>query len=150
MGSRKRIVLVDDSADDAEFVRRAVERHYPDAEFVVHRSGEEGAAALVASVADSMESGPDLVLLDLKLPRFDGHAVLRELRQRVPAASLPVVVFTSSREPGDIARAYAAGANSYVAKPVAFDTYQEVVGAVVRYWLDVNVRGADPSAGRHG
>ena len=136
MARSKHLVLVDDSADEAQFVRRALASGYPDAQLTVFRSGAEALAHLLG------QAGPppaDVVLLDLKLPGLDGHAILQALRERFAPGDLPVVVFTSSREALDLARAYATGANSYVVKPLVYEEYGRVVSLVARYWLDVNV-----------
>jgi two-component system response regulator len=135
MPRRNRIVLVDDSADEVEFVRRALAGAYPDAELVAFRSGAD---ALAHFLDGARSPRADMVLLDLKLPRLDGHTILRALRERFSAGELPVVIFTSSRERSDLARAYAAGANSYVVKPLVYERYLTTVEAVARYWLDVN------------
>ncbi len=142
MGSRRFVVLVDDSADEAEFVRRAIAAACPGAEFRAFRGGAEA----LEQLPNLMEGAPPAVLLlDLKLPGLNGHAILKELRRRWTAGELPVVVFTSSREPSDVRKAYDAGANSYVVKPVAFEEYSSVVALMARYWLEMNTpatRGA--------
>lgn len=144
MRRRKRLVLVDDSADEVEFVRRALASSYAEAELIPFRNGSTALDHLEAGMDGGM---PGVVLLDLKLPGLDGHAILRELRKRFTSEQVPVVMFTSSREASDLERAYAAGANSYVVKPLVFEEYAAVVGLVARYWLDVNVAG-DPEGGR--
>ncbi len=140
-GTRPRVVLVDDSPDEAAFVRRALAVSHPDAELTVLHSGHEALARLTRQGSDSPDPAPaEGVLLDLKLPALDGHAILTELRKRFALGELPIVVFTSSREPADVARAYAAGANSYAVKPLVFEEYLQLVQAAAHYWLDVNVR----------
>ncbi|HSW29693.1 MAG TPA: response regulator [Longimicrobiales bacterium] len=135
MARRKRLVLIDDSETEMEFVRRALEAIYPGAEFHAFRNGADA----LAHLCDAPEVlRADVILLDLKLPGLDGHAILKALRERFAPGDLPVVVFTSSREASDLARAYAAGANSYVVKPLVYEHYGEVVGLVARYWLDAN------------
>lgn len=142
MGKKKRIVLVDDSSDEAEFVRRALARACPDAELRVFRTGAEAVRYLVGSgPSRGREEVVHVVLLDLKLPGLGGHAILRELREHHSPGELPVVIFSSSREPSDLEEAYRLGANSFVVKPVVHEDYVEVVGLVARYWLDVNIFG---------
>jgi two-component system response regulator len=87
---------------------------------------------------------PDLVLLDLKLPKIDGSEVLRQLRNDPRTNRLCVVVFTSSSEPADIARCYALGCNSYVIKPVTYEDYIEAVRNIAAYWLALNASPARP------
>lgn len=140
-GARKHVVLVDDSPDEAAFVRRALAISHPDAELTVMHSGREALERLRWQGAESRDAAPaDVVLLDLKIPAMDGHAILTALRSRFSLGELPVVVFTSSREPSDVSRAYAAGANSYAVKPLVFEEYLQLVQAAAHYWLDVNVR----------
>lgn len=133
---QNRVVVVDDSPDEEAFVRHALAASHPEAELHVYRSGEEAVAALTTGG----DGRPALVLLDLKMRGLDGHIVLTRLRQHFRPGALPVVIFTSSREPSDVARAYAAGANSYVVKPTVFEDYLELVASTARYWLDLNVR----------
>jgi two-component system response regulator len=146
----KRVVLVDDSWDEAEFVRRALMQRCPDAELRVFRRGMEAVRYLTGSDAtEGRTEAAGLVMLDLKLPGHGGHSVLRELRERYAPGELPVVIFSSSREPSDVAKAYRLGANSYVVKPMVHEEYVEVVGLVARYWLDVNVLKAGDAGADH-
>lgn len=131
---------MDDSTDDIAFVRRALATNCPDAEFLAFRAGTEAIARLSD---DRAEPRIALVLLDLKLPGLDGHAILAALRSRWSQGQLPIVVFSSSREASDVKRAYANGANSYVVKPLVFEEYTRVVGLTARYWLDLNVKTDD-------
>lgn len=135
---RKLIVMVDDSTDDAEFVRRALARRCPDAELRVFQRGSDAVQFLTDPLSQWRDGGLRLVLLDLKLPGLGGHAVLRELREHHGPGELPIVIFSSSREPADVGGAYRLGVNSYVVKPVVHEDYVEVVGLVGRYWLDAN------------
>lgn len=97
----------------------------------------DGALALEALAA--MDHLPDLVLLDLKLPKIDGSEVLRQLRGDARTSRLCVVVFTSSSEPADIERCYALGCNSYVIKPVNYEDYIEAVHRFADNWLTQNL-----------
>ncbi len=93
---------------------------------------------------------PHLVLLDLKLPKIDGLQVLERLRQEPRAASLPIVILTSSNEERDLVESYRLGANSYIRKPVDFQQFMEAVRQLGLYWLVLNQTpfrwGAAPSA----
>ena len=82
---------------------------------------------------------PDLILLDLKMPKTDGFEVLRQLKAAPGVKRIPVVILTSSKEEGDRAMSYDCGANSYLVKPVSFDGFLEVVKQVDDYWLTLNV-----------
>jgi CheY-like chemotaxis protein len=83
------------------------------------------------------------VLLDLKLPRLDGLDVLRKIREDDRTKSLPVVILTSSREKRDIAEAYRLGVNSYVVKPVGFDSFMKTVSTLAHYWGVINEKPND-------
>ena len=82
---------------------------------------------------------PDLILLDLRLPKIDGHEVLRRIKQAPSLKRIPVVVLTSSKEEGDRALSYDGGANSYLLKPVSFEGFLKVVRQLKEYWLTLNV-----------
>lgn len=96
----------------------------------------DGDEALPASTATPPL--PAVVLLDLKLPRLDGHQVLARIRGHERTGTIPVVVLTSSKEESDVMRSYASGVNSFVQKPVNFDSFQEAVRRLAIYWLNVN------------
>jgi two-component system, response regulator len=138
-------MLVEDNLDDERLVVRAFRKAGID-EFVVARTGEE---ALNVLEAQAKHAYPSLVLLDLKLPKVNGLEVLRSMRQNEETKLVPVVVFTSSDEEGDILQCYELGANSYIRKPVDYESFMEAVQAVISYWLGLNraapsVSGATP------
>ena len=135
------ILLVEDNPQDAELTVRALKKkNLANRLFVV----EDGAVALDFVFSRGKFAGrapgtsPQVVLLDLKLPKVSGLEVLKTLKQDERTRSLPVVVVTSSREDPDIKEAYALGANSYVVKPVDFDAFAEAVSSLGLYWLMVN------------
>lgn len=134
------ILLVEDNADDAELALRAFERTPVKNAIVLARDGLEALDYLFASgpYADPPPSPPDVVLLDLKLPRVDGLEVLRRVRSDQRTRRVPIVVMTSSREATDIARCYELGANSYVRKPVQFSEFVQTIHQVGAYWLRLN------------
>ena len=132
-----RILIVEDNPDDESLTQRGL-RKTP-AEITVASDG-----ALALEMLAAAEHLPDLVLLDLKLPKIDGSEVLHQLRNNVRTSKLCVVVFTSSSEPADIARCYALGCNSYVIKPVTYEDYIEAVRSIAAYWLTLNVSPARP------
>ena len=136
------ILLVEDNPDDVELTRLAfVEAGEPHRLHVVS-DGAEALDYLLARGrhADRDPAGlPALVLLDLNLPRLDGHEVLQAIRAEDATRCLPVVVLTTSIEPSDVDRAYAIGANSYLQKPVEFDRFVDVVRHISRYWLAINL-----------
>ncbi|MCE2998348.1 MAG: response regulator [Betaproteobacteria bacterium] len=133
-----RVLLVEDTRDDESLTLRGLRGIADGIEVSVVR---DGAAAL-----DHLQSGgplPALVIVDLKLPKVDGAEVLRRIRENEGLRHLCVVVFTSSSEPRDISRCYALGCNSYVIKPVAYESYIDAVRQISRYWLQLNTPPRD-------
>jgi two-component system response regulator len=126
------VMLVEDNLDDERLVVRAFHRAGLD-DFVVARTGEEA-----LSLLGRPNSPISLVLLDLKLPKVSGLEVLKFIRENSATSLVPVVVFTSSDEEGDIARCFESGANSYIRKPVDYESFMEAVQAVLTYWLGLN------------
>lgn len=125
------VLLVDDSPDEILLAKRAFAKAGLGGILRV----ADGSAPGNLQLQDAEGALPALVLLDLQMPGKDGLTVLRELRAAPGASSVPVVVLSSSDEPRDIANAYAAGANSYLRKPVDFDQFVQLVIDVHRYWL---------------
>jgi len=141
------VLVVEDNPDDAFLIRRAFTRGYPDVALHLVDDGEAATAFLEAAEAgggDAPGPLPDLMLLDLKLPRMSGFEVLRWLRSVPRLRRLPVVVLTSSRERSDVDQAYDLGANSYLVKPVSADSARSLGSALGLYWLQLNV---PPSVG---
>lgn len=126
------ILLVEDNADDEALALRALKKCAASVRVEVARDGAE---ALSRVQAKSDGALPDVVLLDLKLPKISGLDVLRRLRADPRTRCLPVVVLTSSGEDADIVESYLAGANSYVRKPVDFDEFTRAVGDIGHFWL---------------
>jgi two-component system response regulator len=128
------IVLVEDNADDEELTVRALKRSGIANRIDVARDGQEALDYLL----DTSRALPQLVLLDLKLPRIDGLEVLRRVRQDERGKLVPIVILTSSKEEGDLLSGYRNGASSYVRKPVDFDKFAEAVRQLGLYWLAIN------------
>src|SRR6476620_6264109 len=126
------ILLVEDNPMDVDLTRRALRRHRLDDELMVARDGEEAVNMILGW--ESGEAVPALILLDLKLPRVSGLEVLERLKRHSSFASVPIVVLTTSRDDGDLRRAYELGANSYIVKPVDFDKFLEVAAQIELYW----------------
>jgi two-component system response regulator len=129
------VLLVEDNPEDIELTQHAWQKARVLNPLVVFRDGAE---VLDHLLADTAPPPPKVVLLDLKLPRIDGFEVLLRLRADARYRHLPVVVLTSSDQTPDIARAYAAGATSYIVKPVDFEKFVEAVGRVGLYWCLLN------------
>jgi CheY-like chemotaxis protein len=134
--SQKPILLVEDNEDDEKLTLRALKKNHILNEVVVARDGVEALTYLFpASGANVL---PQVILLDLNLPRVNGVEVLKRVRSEERTKFLPVVVLTSSKQEEDIARSYAVGANAYVRKPVEFAEFMEAVRALGCFWLLLN------------
>ncbi|HEX7219186.1 MAG TPA: response regulator [Burkholderiales bacterium] len=129
------ILLVEDDPADAELTMRALRRHrlvnkihwVKDGEQALEYMGGAGVATL-----------PKLVLLDLKMPKVDGMEVLRKLKGSAATQAVPVVIMTSSNEEKDVVESYNLGANSYIVKPVNFESFLDTVAKVGLYWVLTN------------
>ena len=134
-----KILLVEDNPDDEQLTLRAFAKANVANQIVVARDGAEALEMLLGEGAHAGNAiTPQVVLLDLKLPKLDGLAVLRRLREDERTATLPVVVLTSSNEDRDIVESYRLGCNSYVRKPVDFSEFITAVGQLGLYWLVLN------------
>ncbi len=140
MSAGKIVLLVEDNRDDELLTIRAFKKNNLRNEIVVARDGVEALEYLFCTGphAGREPTLPELVLLDLKLPRLDGLEVLRQVRADARTAVLPVVVLTSSKQEEDLMKSYQLGANSYVRKPVEFEAFLEAVKNLGLYWLVVN------------
>jgi len=134
------ILLVEDNPDDVELTLRALRNHRVSADVQVARDGAEALSYLL----DLGSLPPDLVLLDLNLPKISGLEVLARIRENLSIRSLPVVVLSTSSEERDIAAAYRLGANSYIRKPVGFEDFVTTIHSVADYWLSLNVPAPRP------
>jgi two-component system response regulator len=135
------ILLVEDNPDDEALTLRALRKANVRNEVVVARDGVEALEFLFGTgphAGRDTEKLPQVVLLDLKLPRLDGLEVLRRLRADARTKILPVVILTSSNEDEDRLAGYQLGANSYVRKPVDFSQFVEAVRQLGLYWLLLN------------
>lgn len=137
----KIILLVEDNPRDEELTLRALKRNNIRNEVVVVHDGAEALDYLFGRGADAerdVSALPEVVLLDLKLPKIDGLEVLRRIRGGEKTKLLPVVILTSSDEEKDLVAGYEAGCNSYVRKPVDFQQFAEAVRQLGLYWLVLN------------
>lgn len=135
-----KILLIEDNPDDEQLTMRALRKLASKTSVSVARDGQEALDYLL----DESHSLPNLVLLDLKLPKISGLEVLERLRKIERTRFLLVVVLTSSDEPSDVRASYQQYANSYIRKPVAYEEFGEVVRQLGLYWLDTNIH---PSIG---
>lgn len=136
----KIILLVEDNQDDAELTLLSLEKSHVNKVVVV----PDGVEALDYLFCNGKYAGrapdefPEVVLLDLKLPKLDGHQVLDRIRADPRTRLLPVVILTSSDTKRDVVRSYEGGANSYVRKPVDFQEFSEAVKHLGLYWVLLN------------
>jgi DNA-binding response OmpR family regulator len=142
MSKCARILLVEDSRLDIALTMDAFRQLRLANQVTIVTDGEEALDFLFGRgpYADrNAHPLPDLVLLDLNLPKVDGHEVLREVKASAKLKRVPVIMLTSSREEGDRALSYDMGANSYIVKPLSFDGFLNVVRKIEDYWLTLNV-----------
>ncbi|WP_144124219.1 response regulator [Catellatospora sichuanensis] len=137
-----RILLVEDDAGDALLVADALDT-FGLAESIFHV--EDGDQALTF-LQDASSPRPDLVLLDLNLPRVSGHTVLSAVKNDQRLSTIPVVVFSTSSNPDDVQASYGSHANAYVVKPQDIDGYDEVIGAIYRFFDEIALRSPAPAA----
>jgi two-component system, response regulator len=133
------ILLVEDNPDDADLTVRALVKNNIANKVVIARDGVEALEHLHGLAGRPMLR-PEIVLLDLKLPRLDGAEVLRRIRADDRTRLQPVIILTSSGEEADVIQGYRLGANSYVRKPVDFVEFIDAVRALGLFWLVLNVR----------
>jgi len=135
------ILLVEDNPDDELLTLMAFRDNKIINEIVVARDGEEALDLLFVTGKfkdREVKRLPQLILLDLKLPKVDGLEVLQKIRSTEETRFLPVVILTSSREEKDIIKSYQLGANSYIRKPVDFEQFSQAIKQLGNYWLVLN------------
>ena len=137
MNRNRTILLVEDNPDDVELTKRALARSNVASELVVARDGAEALDYLFSAGGDHHQL-PQLVLLDLKLPKIDGLEVLQRVREDKRTKLLRIIVLTSSNEDEDKLRSYDLGASSFVRKPLDFGEFVEAARQLGQYWLVLN------------
>jgi two-component system, response regulator len=144
------ILLVEDNPDDEELTLLALARNNIVNTVMVVRDGAEALDWIFGTgqfAGRDMSVIPAVILLDLKLPKIDGLEVLRRLRENEATRYYPVVILTSSREEQDLLTGYNYGANSYIVKPVEFDSFMKAVGQLGLYWMLLN-QAPPPATGK--
>lgn len=139
--SKKIILLVEDNPDDVDLTLRAFKKSRITNEVVVVQDGAQALEYLTSTgmyAGNTIEDLPQLILLDLHLPKVSGLDVLRAMRADPHTKLLPVVVLTSSDEEGDVINSYELGANSYIRKPVNFEQFLDAAQQIGLYWLVLN------------
>ena len=132
--SQRSILLVEDDPDHEALTIRALKKSNIVNDVAIARDGEEAINMLLGPNPIK----PQVILLDLKLPKLDGLEVLRRIRESEATRTLPVVVLTSSDEERDVVRSYSLGVNSYIRKPVNFTDFAEATRQLGMYWLVLN------------
>lgn len=143
---KKIILLVEDNPDDELLLLRALTKNHIANKVIVARDGVEALDYLFGTgeyAGRDMSLMPQVILLDLKLPKIDGLEVLKRIRASALTKLIPVIVLTTSTEQQDIVRSYDLGANSYVHKPVDFDEFIEATRQLGLYWLVINRTASD-------
>lgn len=138
------ILLIEDNPDDIELTKLAFQKNNFANEIVVVEDGQEAIDFLLGDHPEGIEKlgYPEVILLDLQLPKINGHEVLKRIKANKNTKRLPVVILTSSQEEEDIIKGYDYGANSYVRKPVDYQEFLTVVNNLGVYWLAINKSGA--------
>jgi len=135
------ILLVEDNPDDIDMTLRALRKANIVNHIKIARDGQEALEFIFGEdtqAAHNLDEVPKLILLDLKLPRIDGFEVLKRIKGNPRTKRVPIVVLTSSREQQDVVETYQLGVNSYIVKPVNFESFVDAVGKLGMYWLLLN------------
>jgi CheY-like chemotaxis protein len=135
------ILLVEDNPDDLDLTLRALRKANLANHIHVARDGAEALEFIFGEGVHSgrsLDNGPTVILLDLKLPKVDGLEVLQRIKSDSKTKHIPVVVLTSSKEQSDVVKSYEYGVNSYVVKPVNFEAFAAAVQELGLYWLLLN------------
>lgn len=131
------ILLVEDDPGDVLMTREALEEHKVMNNLFVVNNGEDAVSFLTRQGDHAAAPGPDLILLDLNLPRLDGREVLARIKADEELRRIPVVVLTTSQAEEDILRSYDLHANAYVAKPVDFEQFSRVVRQIDEFFISI-------------
>jgi two-component system response regulator len=138
---RADILLVEDNPNDIKLTLHAFKSANLANSVHVARDGVEALEFIFGAALNTDEAIPEkpkLILLDLKLPKLDGHEVLKRLKDDQRTCGIPVVMLTSSSEEKDVMQTYQVGANSYIIKPVDFEQFTEAIRDIGKYWLVIN------------
>ncbi|MEQ8579597.1 MAG: response regulator [Balneola sp.] len=135
------ILLVEDNDNDAEMALRALKKNNISNKVTRLKDGEEALEFLFGTgefQGRSIHNHPRVILLDLKMPKVDGLEVLKAVRSNKDTENIPIVMLTSSREERDVVEGYKLGVNSFIVKPVEFNSFMEAVKDIGIYWLILN------------
>jgi len=135
------IVIVEDNPNDAELMLRSLKKNRLANNVIILEDGEQALDFIFCRgkyTGRDVSAPPKVMFLDLKLPKVGGLEVLKQMKSNEKTRKIPVIVVTSSKEDPDIVTAYDLGVNSYVVKPINFDSFFEKMGQIGFYWLAVN------------
>ncbi|MDX2245666.1 MAG: response regulator [Bacteroidia bacterium] len=139
MNQAKPVLLVEDNPADEKLALLAFRKLGIPYQIEVARDGEE---ALDYLFGNERKSGskpyPIIIIMDLRLPKVDGLEILAKIRENPETQMIPVIVFTTSSDAGDIRNSYLSGANSFISKPVDLDEFDELIEMTMTYWLEYN------------
>jgi two-component system response regulator len=131
------VLLVEDNPGDVELAQVAIEKSKLLVNLHVVNDGEAAMEYLHKEAAYADAPRPDLIILDLNLPKLDGREVLREIKQDANLKAIPVVILTLSAAEKDLIKAYDLGANTYITKPIGFDQFVKVVHSIEDFWFTI-------------
>lgn len=135
----KTVLLVEDNPDDVALTIRALKRNHLLNNLIVARDGAEASDLLYGTESSPPIPLPELILLDINLPKINGLELLEKIRSNERTSLLPVVVLTTSDEDRDRIESYRLGANSFISKPVEFEEFSKAVNQLGIYWLAINI-----------
>lgn len=130
-----RILLVEDNPGDVRLTQEALQEFKTPCSLQIATDGENAIECLRKSAKNGKQSLPDIILLDLNLPKMNGHEVLEEVKTNPLYKTIPIIVLSASKSQEDINRAYGLGANAYIAKPLDIDSYFSTMKALEDFWL---------------
>ena len=128
------ILLVEDNEGDILMTSESIQEYDPACHIDVARNGQDAIEKLQSYIDDPLLKKPDIILLDINLPRKNGHEVVAFIKNQAGLATIPVIILTTSSAPLDIQRAYQAHANSYLTKPTEAEEFNKMVMALVEFW----------------
>lgn len=146
MNPTSSILIIDDSADEILFIKRAFKKARCKNTLVHINSGDKALDYLFRrgpNIDDEPVPRPAIILLDLNMPGTDGREVLRQIKADEELAQIPVVIMTHSEDESDIKACYAAGANSFIPKPVQFDSFIKSIQLLHDYWFELSLLPSD-------
>lgn len=134
---KKNILLVEDNIADAKLTALTIQENFPDVNLTVASDGIEASEYLKLVDADLSSNRPDLILLDINLPKKNGFEVLSELKASENLKRIPVIMLSSSSAEEDISRAYGLYANCYIAKPLGLNNFLQIIKSIEYFWFNV-------------